>query len=80
MLVQFTIFQRDILTTSLIIFVDEAGQVSLANLIAMGRAGKNIILIGDQMQLSQPTKGGSPRKLWAISIGVSFGRKRYNSN
>ena len=42
------------------LFVDEAGQVSLANLIAMGRAGKNLILIGDQMQLSQPTKGAHP--------------------
>ncbi len=42
------------------LFIDEAGQVSLANLIAMGRAGKNLILIGDQMQLSQPTKGAHP--------------------
>ncbi|MDP7580654.1 MAG: TM0106 family RecB-like putative nuclease [Nitrospinota bacterium] len=42
------------------LFVDEAGQVSLANLIAMGRAAKNIILIGDQMQLSQPIKAVHP--------------------
>lgn len=42
------------------LFVDEAGQVSLANLIAMGRSAKNIILIGDQMQLSQPVKAVHP--------------------
>jgi len=39
------------------IFVDEAGQVSLASTIAIGLATKNLILIGDQMQLAQPIKG-----------------------
>ena len=39
------------------IFIDEAGQVSLANTIATGLATKNLILIGDQMQLAQPVKG-----------------------
>jgi len=42
------------------LFVDEAGQVSIANLIAMGRSAKNIVLVGDQMQLSQPLKGSHP--------------------
>lgn len=42
------------------LFVDEAGQVSLANLIAMGTAARNIVLIGDQMQLSQPIQGCHP--------------------
>jgi uncharacterized protein len=42
------------------LFVDEAGQVSLANLLAMSRCAKNIVLIGDQMQLAQPTKGNHP--------------------
>ncbi|MDZ4374367.1 MAG: TM0106 family RecB-like putative nuclease [Phenylobacterium sp.] len=42
------------------LFVDEAGQVSLANLIAMGVAAKNIVLVGDQMQLSQPIQGDHP--------------------
>jgi len=39
------------------LFVDEAGQVSLANTLAISTSAKNIILIGDQMQLSQPIKG-----------------------
>jgi predicted RecB family nuclease len=42
------------------LFVDEGGQVSLANLLAMAPSTKNIILMGDQMQLSQPIKGAHP--------------------
>lgn len=42
------------------LFVDEAGQVSLANLVAMGTSARNIVLLGDQMQLSQPTQGVHP--------------------
>jgi predicted RecB family nuclease len=42
------------------LFVDEAGQVSLANVVAMGGSTKNIVLVGDQMQLSQPIKGAHP--------------------
>ena len=42
------------------LFVDEAGQVSLANTIAMGVSAKNVILVGDQMQLSQPIQGSHP--------------------
>ncbi len=42
------------------LFIDEAGQVSLANLVGMSRCTKNIILMGDQMQLGQPTQGSHP--------------------
>ncbi|QQP89852.1 TM0106 family RecB-like putative nuclease [Skermanella sp. TT6] len=42
------------------LFVDEAGQVSLANLVAMGTSASNIVLVGDQMQLSQPVQGTHP--------------------
>jgi predicted RecB family nuclease len=42
------------------LFIDEAGQVSLANVIAMGVSAKNIVLVGDQMQLSQPIQGAHP--------------------
>lgn len=42
------------------LFVDEAGQVSLANVVAMGVSARNIVLVGDQMQLSQPIKGTHP--------------------
>jgi predicted RecB family nuclease len=42
------------------LFVDEAGQVSLANIIAMSRASHNIVLVGDPMQLPQPLQGVHP--------------------
>lgn len=42
------------------LFVDEAGQVPLANVVAMSRSTKNLVLLGDQMQLEQPTQGSHP--------------------
>ena len=42
------------------LLIDEAGQISLADLIALGGIAKNIILVGDQMQLGQPIQGNHP--------------------
>ncbi|WP_447978478.1 TM0106 family RecB-like putative nuclease [Candidatus Nitrospira bockiana] len=42
------------------LFIDEAGQVSLANAIAMARCAKNLVLLGDQMQSEQPIQGSHP--------------------
>jgi len=42
------------------LFIDEAGQISLPDLIALGGIAKNIILVGDQLQLGQPTAGSHP--------------------
>ena len=42
------------------LFVDEAGQVSVANLIAMSASATNLVLMGDQMQLGQPSQGTHP--------------------
>ncbi|MFN8553523.1 MAG: TM0106 family RecB-like putative nuclease [Candidatus Obscuribacterales bacterium] len=42
------------------LFVDEAGQVCLANVVGMGRSADNLILLGDQMQLEQPVEGSHP--------------------
>jgi uncharacterized protein len=44
------------------LFIDEAGQVALANVVAMATSARNIVLVGDQMQLGQPTKGVHPRE------------------
>lgn len=56
-------FARDDLEAAFdYLFIDEAGQVSLANLIAMSQATKNIILMGDQMQLGQPSQGSHPEE------------------
>ncbi|WP_370312915.1 TM0106 family RecB-like putative nuclease [Sagittula sp.] len=42
------------------IFVDEAGQVSLANMAAMSQAARNIVLVGDPNQLPQVIQGAHP--------------------
>jgi uncharacterized protein len=43
-----------------LLFVDEAGQMSLANAVAIAPAAKNMILLGDPQQLDQPLKGSHP--------------------
>ncbi len=40
--------------------VDEAGQVGLANMAAMGRAARNLVLVGDPCQLPQVVQGAHP--------------------
>ncbi|WP_232309013.1 DEAD/DEAH box helicase [Picosynechococcus sp. PCC 73109] len=42
------------------LFIDEAGQVAVANLVAMARSAKNLVLMGDQMQLGQPSQAAHP--------------------
>jgi len=43
-----------------VLFVDEAAQMSLANVLAVSQAARSIVLIGDPQQLDQPTKGSHP--------------------
>lgn len=52
--------RMDLADTFDYLFVDEAGQVSIANLIAISRSSDNIVLMGDQMQLGQPAQGTHP--------------------
>ena len=40
--------------------VDEAGQLSLANVVAISRSADNLVLVGDPQQLAQPSKGSHP--------------------
>jgi uncharacterized protein len=49
-----------------LLFVDEAGQMSLANVLGVARAAKSVVLLGDPRQLDQPTKGTHPE-----GVGVS---------
>ncbi len=43
-----------------VLFVDEAGQMSLANTLACTRIATSMVLLGDPQQLEQPTKGVHP--------------------
>jgi len=42
------------------LFVDEAGQISLADALAVGTAARNVILLGDPNQLAQVSQGAHP--------------------
>jgi predicted RecB family nuclease len=43
-----------------VLFVDEAGQLSLANTIAAGQGARSLVLLGDPLQLDQPLQGTHP--------------------
>ena len=42
------------------LFIDEAAQMSLANVLAVSQAAKSIVLLGDPQQLEQPMQGNHP--------------------
>ena len=43
-----------------VLFVDEAAQMSLADVLAISHAGKDLVLLGDPQQLDQPMQGAPP--------------------
>jgi len=43
-----------------VLFVDEAGQMSLANVLAISQAAGALVLLGDPRQLDQPLQGTHP--------------------
>jgi predicted RecB family nuclease len=51
-----------------VLFVDEAGQTSLADVLAVSRAAKSIVLLGDPQQLNQPQKGSHPEGVNASAL------------
>ena len=58
------------------LFVDDAGQVSLANIVAMSRAARNIVLVGDPMQLPQPIQGAHPGRSGESALEYLLDGKR----
>lgn len=43
-----------------VLFVDEAAQMSLANVLAIAPAADSLVMLGDPQQLDQPTQGSHP--------------------
>jgi len=55
------VFSREELADQFeLLVVDEAGQLSLANLLVMARCARSILLVGDQQQLAQPARADHP--------------------
>jgi uncharacterized protein len=57
-----------------VLFVDEAGQISLANVIAISRAADSLVLLGDPQQLDQPLKGSHPEGADRSALAHILGR------
>ena len=43
-----------------VLFIDEAGQMALADVISIAHAAKSLVLIGDPQQLERPLQGSHP--------------------
>jgi superfamily I DNA and/or RNA helicase len=56
-----------------VLFVDEAAQMSLANVLAISQAAKTIVLLGDPRQLEQPTQGSHPEGTEASALDHILG-------
>jgi uncharacterized protein len=58
------------------LMVDEAGQVSLADGLAVGTSARNLVLLGDPQQLSQVAQGGHPEETAVSALGHLLGEER----
>jgi predicted RecB family nuclease len=55
------LFAREELDAQLdVLVIDEAGQMSLADALAVGTAARNLVLLGDPLQLAQVSQGVHP--------------------
>ena len=59
-----------------VLFVDEAAQMSLANVLAISHAGPDLVLLGDPQQLDQPTQGSHPEGTELSALGHLLGERR----
>jgi len=55
------------------LFIDEAGQMSLAIALAVGQSARNIVLLGDPQQLEQPQLGSHPEGAGVAALGHILG-------
>jgi predicted RecB family nuclease len=55
------------------LIVDEAGQLSLANVLAVCGAARNVLLVGDPQQLAQPSQAAHPPDSGASALGHLLG-------
>ena len=63
-----------------VLFVDEAGQMSMANAIGISRAARNVVYLGDPQQLEQPQQGTHPPGAGVSALEYILGSKRTMSS
>jgi predicted RecB family nuclease len=59
-----------------VLFVDEAGQMSLADTVAVSQAAKALVLLGDPQQLDRPMKGSHPDGAEKSALGHLLSEKK----
>lgn len=52
-----------------LLVIDEAGQYSLANMLAVSQSARNLLLLGDPQQLPQVTQGSHPQPVDESALG-----------
>ena len=58
------------------LFIDEAGQMALADVVAAARAAGKLILVGDPQQLQRPLKGSHPDGAEKSSLEHLIGERK----
>ena len=59
-----------------VLFVDEAGQMSLANVLAASQGAKNLVLLGDPQQLEQPQQATHPEGTHVSALEHLLGEEK----
>ncbi len=59
-----------------VLFVDEAGQYSLADTLVVSQAGRNLVLLGDPQQLERPIQGTHPPGCDLSALEHLFGQNQ----
>lgn len=59
-----------------VLFVDEAGQLSLVDVLAVSQAAKSVVLLGDPQQLRQPVQGSHPEGTDASALEHILGEHK----
>ncbi len=68
--------REDAQNTIDVLVVDEAAQMSLANVLAVASAAPTLILLGDPQQLEQPTQGSHPDGTESSALDHILGGKQ----
>jgi predicted RecB family nuclease len=61
--------REDMVDSVDVLFVDEAGQMGLANVLAVSQGATSIVLLGDPQQLDQPQRGLHPLGAEVSALG-----------
>jgi hypothetical protein len=59
-----------------VLFIDEAAQMALANVLVVSQAARSIVLLGDPQQLDQPVQGSHPEGTAVSALHHILGKEQ----